>query len=704
MGLAPFQATHRGIALMGGLMPSVSVVIPAYNAQATIRAAIRSALAQTLAPLEILVVDDGSTDQTTEFVRGCGERVRYLRQDHAGPAAARNRGAREARGESIAFLDADDLWLPEKLARQVEVFQRQADIEAVQCSAFLVNDALEVLEERRCRPGRDTLLDILLFRNLPAFSSTLVVRKAVFEAVGGFPTDVGEEAWETACRFARRGALRSLPEPLTLYRQHAGNRSHASMDMAMFRDSGFQCLNRVFADPTLPTSIRRCEARIWARFFAMLAGGHLRRHQWNETIRWTLRALMISPTAFGYLAGLPLRRVRRAWTVLRRRSLAEALIPPPVGSATGRRSMPPRAEHSGMEPAVGWPTGGGISPRLLSLVCCPACGGTLMLSGDNGGGSEGDGWLRCGCGQTYPVRGGIPRLLVMTRVPSGYTPRRFVIEQRRTQRSFGTQWRYFSTMTDAFETDLFRYLGQVDPAFFKGKLGLDVGCGFGRHAYYASRLGAEMVGVDFSEAIDSAAKNLDGSERVHLVQANLYQLPFRPQTFDFIYSLGVLHHLPDPEAGFRSLVPLLKPGGTMMIWVYSSARRGVNRVLELARGVTTRLPAPAIKWVSLAAGAVDYGGFVLPYRRLRSWPAVGPAVERLAWPRVKLYSHYPFEVIWADWFDRLAAPLRAYYDAPTLRRWLADAGLTNPHVSPTGTYGWSAHGQAVLRTEGQTDP
>ena len=335
-----------------------------------------------------------------------------------------------------------------------------------------------------------------------------------------------------------------------------------------------------------------------------------------------------------------------------------------------------------------------MNPRLLSLLCCPVCGSDLTLTPVNGGALEADQSLQCRCGSAYPIRGGIPRLLSMDRVPAGQAPRRFSVAQRRTQRNFGKQWRYFSKMTETFETDLFRYLGQVDGSFFQGKLGLDVGCGFGRHAYYASRLGAEMVGVDFSEAIESAAHTLRESETVHLVQANIYQLPFRPQTFDFIYSVGVLHHLPDPEAGFRALVPLLKPGGTIMIWVYSSTRRGVNQMLEMVRRVTTRLPAPAVRLVSLAAGLVDYGGFVLPYKLLRSLPVVGPSIDRVAWERLKLYSQYPFEVTWADWFDRLGAPLRAYYDAPTMQRWLADARLTNHHVSPTGTYGWRAHGQA----------
>jgi SAM-dependent methyltransferase/uncharacterized protein YbaR (Trm112 family) len=336
-----------------------------------------------------------------------------------------------------------------------------------------------------------------------------------------------------------------------------------------------------------------------------------------------------------------------------------------------------------------------MTPRLLELLCCPECRGELTLVQASGTEPGIEGLLHCRCGATYRLRGGIPRLLSMDHgIPAGISPRRFSGAQKKTQRSFGKQWRYFSRMTEPFRADLFRYLGSVEGQFFKGKLGLDVGCGFGRHAYYAHQLGAEMVAVDFSQAIESASRNLRDCQNVHVVQANLYRLPFRPGTFDFIYSLGVLHHLPDPEAGFRALVPLLKPGGVIMIWVYSSTRRGINQALELVRRVTTRLPSPAVRVISLAAGAVDYGGFVLPYKLLSASPGIGRWIDRVAWERLKLYGRYPFDVTWADWFDRLAAPYRAYYDAPTLQRWLADARLTNPHVSPTGFYGWRAHGQA----------
>ncbi|HYE37152.1 glycosyltransferase family A protein [Methylocaldum sp.] len=101
--------------------PLVSVVIPAYNAMAFLRQTLDSVLAQTYDNLEVIVVDDGSTDGTSDLLHGYGERITVLRQANAGQAAARNYGARVARGDMLAFLDSDDLWDAAKIARQVEL-------------------------------------------------------------------------------------------------------------------------------------------------------------------------------------------------------------------------------------------------------------------------------------------------------------------------------------------------------------------------------------------------------------------------------------------------------------------------------------------------------------------------------------------------------------------------------------------------------
>lgn len=108
--------------------PTVSVIIPVYNGERFLAEAIRSALDQTLSPAEIIVIDDGSTDASAEVARGFGPPVRVLAQANLGPAAARNLGVAHAAGDLLAFLDADDLWMPEKLAYQVQFLCRPAGI------------------------------------------------------------------------------------------------------------------------------------------------------------------------------------------------------------------------------------------------------------------------------------------------------------------------------------------------------------------------------------------------------------------------------------------------------------------------------------------------------------------------------------------------------------------------------------------------
>jgi SAM-dependent methyltransferase len=238
----------------------------------------------------------------------------------------------------------------------------------------------------------------------------------------------------------------------------------------------------------------------------------------------------------------------------------------------------------------------------------------------------------------------------------------------------------------------------VAPAFFAGKRGLDAGCGFGRHLHHAARFGATMVGLDFSRAIARAREVNTGLPGATFVQADILAPPFRAAGFDFVYSIGVLHHLPDPEAGFRALLPLVRPGGAILVWVYSKSRGATNRVLEIVRGVTSRLPLPVTRGLSLAGALVDWVGFILPYRVVRRFG--GAAVDRFVFPRVRLYARYPFQVAYADWFDRLAAPIRHYYDHADLVPWADRAGLVNVRISPTGLYGWRLYGEVPATLSG----
>lgn len=170
---------------------SVSVVIPAFNAERFLAEAIRSALNQLLPPLEVIVVDDGSTDGTGEIARSFGEPVRCIRRENAGPSAARNRGIREARGEFIAFLDADDRWLPGHLAEAARVLVAHPHLRWF-CAAYEIRtaDRARVIRQVYTGPLVENAYIKDCFRAMAlhgvAWTGVMVIRRDVLLEAGGF--------------------------------------------------------------------------------------------------------------------------------------------------------------------------------------------------------------------------------------------------------------------------------------------------------------------------------------------------------------------------------------------------------------------------------------------------------------------------------------------------------------------------------------
>ena len=201
--------------------PLISCIVPVYNGERYLRETIDSIFAQTYCPLEILVADDGSTDGTPAIVAGFGDRVRYLRQDNQGPAAARNLGIRATTGDFIAFLDADDLWHPEKLERQMARFQARPEL--CYCVTYSQNFWVPEMtaEAERYRDHR-------ISRPMPGFvTGTLVARRGMFESVGLFNAELGHgDSTQWFLRAAEHGAVMELlPDVLTRRRLHSENRS-----------------------------------------------------------------------------------------------------------------------------------------------------------------------------------------------------------------------------------------------------------------------------------------------------------------------------------------------------------------------------------------------------------------------------------------------------------------------------------------------
>jgi glycosyltransferase involved in cell wall biosynthesis len=212
---------------------TVSVVIPTYNRAGTVIDAVRSVLAQHFEDFELIVVDDGSTDDTEARVAAIADdRLRYVAGRHAGVSAARNLGVRRATGSVIAFLDSDDVWRPDKLAREVDVLTKHPEVDAVfsdlekrhgdQVVPSFMRQT-EVFSRHVPRtPGSVVTLEprelrLCLLEEVPIKPSALTLRRAAFERVGGFDEAwSSSEDWELLLRLARAHRFAYIDEPLAV--------------------------------------------------------------------------------------------------------------------------------------------------------------------------------------------------------------------------------------------------------------------------------------------------------------------------------------------------------------------------------------------------------------------------------------------------------------------------------------------------------
>jgi glycosyltransferase involved in cell wall biosynthesis len=205
----------------------ISVVIPAYNCAVYLPAAIESALGQTYPTVEVIVVNDGSPDNTDEVVQPYLDRIIYFKQENRGLSAARNAGFRACHGEFICFLDADDILLPEKFERQLAVFEREPDLGVVISGYMDVEEdgKTEIIRVRK--PWhRDALERMLNHEVFPPM--TALIRRSVLEASPLFPEDIdtaeSQEDWQLWLDFALNGVqFSAVPEPLALFRNRSGS-------------------------------------------------------------------------------------------------------------------------------------------------------------------------------------------------------------------------------------------------------------------------------------------------------------------------------------------------------------------------------------------------------------------------------------------------------------------------------------------------
>jgi uncharacterized protein YbaR (Trm112 family)/SAM-dependent methyltransferase len=300
-----------------------------------------------------------------------------------------------------------------------------------------------------------------------------------------------------------------------------------------------------------------------------------------------------------------------------------------------------------------------MKPRLLELLVCPACKGDLALRAPSRTGAEIDsGTLTCAaCAGAYPIVRGIPRF----GGGDGYAE------------SFGDEWHRFRTVQldsangSRESEDGFKLKTGLGAEDVRGRLVLDAGVGAGRYAEVMACWGGEVVGVDLTRAVDAAAQNLYGVPTAHLVQADIFALPFRDETFDLAYSIGVLHHTPDTAGAFRRVAATVKKGGHFAVYVYFAG--GLARyVSDALRVVTTRLPRPVVYYASAMA---------IPLNALHRLPLVGRVSQVL----LPTNTHPDWRWRWLDTFDWYTPKYQWKHRYPEVLRWFRDAGFSDLHVA-----------------------
>ena len=218
----------------------VSVIIPTYNRADMLVEAIESILSQTYQDFEIIISDDGSTDGTAEAILQFGDKIRYRYNENSGlPAVARNAGLKVARGEHVAFLDSDDLWLPDKLSKQIRILESDPGVGLVCSNAYVINHKGERKQKLYQTPGQgkrgDVFIDLLKSNFI--ITSTCLIRRDALEQVGGFSESdllqVGED-YDLWLRIARTWIVEYIEDPLVYYLDTPAASVRGYQDMAQY--------------------------------------------------------------------------------------------------------------------------------------------------------------------------------------------------------------------------------------------------------------------------------------------------------------------------------------------------------------------------------------------------------------------------------------------------------------------------------------
>lgn len=330
-----------------------------------------------------------------------------------------------------------------------------------------------------------------------------------------------------------------------------------------------------------------------------------------------------------------------------------------------------------------------MKETLLNYLQCPSCGARINLSTTKLEGHEIiEGELSCSlCNSSWRVSRGIPRFARLEELES---------DKQATASGFGWQWQHFTHEDKRYAEQFLGWIGPVTPEFFRGKVVLEGGCGKGRHTQLAASWGAkEVIGIDLSAAVETAFAATRDLPNAHIIQADIYNLPLS-RSFDYAFSVGVLHHLPDPLGGFQSLASKVKPGGHLTAWVYGAENNEwITRFVNPVRKkLTSKIDPRLLLQLSKLPAACVYLATKLVYGPLNK-SKTGASIANHLFYNDYLKAIAPFG--WREQhtivFDHLVAPTAYYLSREEFEGWWQKIGSEDATIGWHNSNSWRGLGQ-----------
>lgn len=320
-----------------------------------------------------------------------------------------------------------------------------------------------------------------------------------------------------------------------------------------------------------------------------------------------------------------------------------------------------------------------MRPSALTWLRCPRCDGRLVVMSDqtDDDGHVMAGSLSCTSTHSYSIIDGVPWLLT--------EDSDIAEDSKETADRFGTEWHLFDGRADYYEQQFLDWIAPVTAADFADKVVLEGGCGKGRHTRLVAGYGAKaIISLDLGSAVDVAFAATRHLPNAHVIRADIMKPPVA-RAIDLAFSIGVLHHLPDPRGGFAALVDRVVDGGRVSAWVYGleSNEWIVKYVDPVRKNVTSRIPERALYLASLAPSAL-VSGALKAYRRER-------IAKRLPYGDYLHYiSGFPFKEVHHIVFDQLVTPIAHYLPEGEVRSWFERDDVRDVEVAWHNRNSWRA--------------